>query len=67
MHEVFNALNTSIRTVTSDYNKTEQNGEPHNNPSLVMASYSLQTTGSWLLWAVRVHHHGDPEAEVPTA
>ena len=61
MHEIFNTLNTSIHTATSDYNRTEQNGEPHNNPSLVMASYSLQTTGSWLLWAVTVHHHGDPE------
>jgi len=46
MHEVFNALNTSIKAVTSDHNKTEQNGELHNNPGLVMASYSLQTTGS---------------------
>ena len=27
----------------------------------VMASYSLQTTGSRLLWAARVHYHDDSE------
>jgi len=49
---------------------TEQNGVPHSHPSLVMASYSLQTTNSWLLRAPRVHHHmilKNSEAEVPTA
>ena len=46
MHEVFNTLSTSMNTVTSDYKRTEQNEEPHSNPSLVMASYNLQTSGS---------------------
>jgi len=74
MHEILNTPNTSIRTVTSDYKRTEQNGEPHINLSLVLANYSLQTTVSWLLWAAKVCHHDDPdhqewssEAEVPTA
>ena len=26
-----------------------------------MASYSLQTTGCWLPWAVTIHHHDDPK------
>ena len=52
-----------MHTITRDYKRTEQSGEPHthSNLSLVMASYSLQTTGSWLLWAVRVHHPDDLE------
>jgi len=39
---------------------TEQNEESLSNPSLVMASYSLQRNGSWLLWAARVCRHDDP-------
>jgi len=26
-----------------------------------MASYTLQTSGSWLLWAARVRHHDYPK------
>jgi len=40
-----------MHTVTSDYKRITEYGESHSNPSLVMANYSLQTTGSWLLWA----------------
>jgi len=36
-------MNTAV---TSDYKRTEQNGELHSNPSIVMASYNLQTCGS---------------------
>jgi len=35
-----------MHAVTSDYKRTEQNRVPLSNPSLVMASYSLRTTGS---------------------
>jgi len=56
MHELFN---TSMHAVPSNYRRMEQNGEALRNPSLyiVLASYSLQTPGSQLLRAVRVHHH----------
>ena len=49
-----------MHAVTRDYKRTEQNGVPLSNPSLVMTSYSLWTTSSWLLWAVRAHHHDYP-------
>ena len=41
-----NTLNISMHAVTSDYKRKEQNGVPLSNSSLVMTSYSLQTTGS---------------------
>jgi len=37
-----------------------------NTPSLVMASYCLQTISSQLLWVARVCHHRNSGAEVPT-
>jgi len=50
-----------MRAVTSDYNgqnKMECPSAPHlSNLSLILVSYSLQTTGSRLLWAPRVRHH----------
>ena len=32
-----------MNVITSDYKRTEQNGDPHSNLSLVMAHYSLAT------------------------
>jgi len=29
------------------------------DPSSVVASYSVQAAGSWLLWAATVHRHSD--------
>ena len=35
-----------MHTVTSDYHRIQQNGEPNSTASLVVTSYCLQTTGS---------------------
>jgi len=54
MHEIFYTVNTSMHiSLTSDYKRSAQNEEPHISLSLDVACYSLQTTGSWLLWAAR--------------
>jgi len=42
-----------MKTVTSNYKRTEQNGVSLSNLSLFMASYSLQTTGSQVLYERR--------------
>ena len=44
--EIFNTLNTSMHAVNSNYKRTEKNGMPL---SFVMASYSLQASGSQLV------------------
>jgi len=35
-----------MHTVTSDYHRIQQNGEPNSTVSSVITSYCLQTTGS---------------------
>ena len=58
-------FNPSAYTVTRNYERTEWNREPHSNLNWVLPSYSLQTTGSRLLWATRVHHFDDPKNKLP--
>jgi len=50
-------LINTLNTVTGNYKRTEQNGEPHSNPSLVLASYSLRSRLQ--VWGARVCHHND--------
>ena len=56
-------------TVTSDYKRTEQNGEPHSNPSSVTASYSKQLASNYYEQQefTIMMTPNNSEAEVPTA
>jgi len=51
-------LHTSMHTVTSDNERTEQNGKPHSNPSLVIASYG-PAPNYYCEWIERLRHHDD--------
>jgi len=59
--EIFNTLILLCMLSTAIIKRTEKNGMPLSNPSFVMASYSLQTSGSRLLWVMRVRHHDFPK------
>ena len=61
-------LHTSMHTVTSDNERTEQNGKPHSNPSLVIASYGPAPNYycEWRDFAIMMTLRNS-EAEVPTA
>ena len=53
-----------MHAVTSDYKWTEQNRLPLHSPRLVMASYSLQTTGSQEMFFL--HYHKLHVRAIPT-